>query len=639
MPVRNLFNVVGRVLQGVRSVVLGAPKTQPADDASPLPALSATPACPLPASGGDAPKKRVSTDDVPDEDRVSSCMSKPVVSLDAEKTVAQAQTLMAKHNVSSILITCELCQPGIVTRSDIETKVLAANESPGSITCGEIMSCPVLSISAKASVWQCAYLLDALAVRRLMVTQGGQNRYKMVGVVSYSDLLSRWHGGGQEEALLEGAHSVAELAEREELAEAELAQVQGLGGLPVSPAASHLASMSDAAHSNLSSRQSSYQSQTHTSGGSSAGYQMAVGAGGGTDGGPQGTLSRLNSFSGSIEVSADEIEVVGRIGRGGFGEVLRGRWKGTEVALKKLWLDEAGALDVKAFEREASVLASLRHPNVVLFMGVCLTSPDDVCLVMEYCPRGSLDRLLHSSKVALSTRQRLRLAVQAARGMCFLHEHDPPIIHRDLKPGNLLVTADMSIKVCDFGLSRRLHGAKGHVSALSSRNAVGTPHYAAPECLRNEAFDKTADAWSFGMVLWEILERRRPFSHMDAVQVAAAIAFAEEPPKLALGEGFDPRLQQLIDRCVSLDKEKRPTFREMLDTLGAVYEATPQDARRGGSVGGSAGSSDGAPAATGDGSAAGAQSQGYAELKVPRRGSGTSPPATLTARAPLTPKK
>ena len=76
--------------------------------------------------------------------------------------------------------------------------------------------------------------------------------------------------------------------------------------------------------------------------------------------------------------------------------------------------------------------------------------------------------------------------------------------------------------------------------ALSSRNAVGTPHYAAPECLRNEAFDKTADAWSFGMVLWEILERRRPFSHMDAVQVAAAIAFAEEPPKLALGEGFDP---------------------------------------------------------------------------------------------------
>ena len=104
MPVRNLFNVVGRVLQGVRSVVLGAPKTQPADDASPLPALSATPACPLPASGGDAPKKRVSTDDVPDEDRVSSCMSKPVVSLDAEKTVAQAQTLMAKHNVSSILV-------------------------------------------------------------------------------------------------------------------------------------------------------------------------------------------------------------------------------------------------------------------------------------------------------------------------------------------------------------------------------------------------------------------------------------------------------------------------------------------------------------------------------------------------------
>eukprot|EP00793_Prasinoderma_coloniale_P001083 PRCOL_00006074-RA len=251
---------------------------------------------------------------------------------------------------------------------------------------------------------------------------------------------------------------------------------------------------------------------------------------------------------------------------------MRGKWKGTDVALKKLWLDEAGEIDVSAFEREAAVLASLRHPNVVLFMGVCL-QPPDVSLVMEYCPRGSLDKLLHSKGgVPLNTRQRLRLAVQAARGMTFLHEHDPPIIHRDLKPANLLVTSDMSVKVCDFGLSRILKADR--VSA-ASRGSVGTPHYAAPEVLRGEAYDHTVDAFAFGICLWEIMENQRPFSNMDPVQVAAAIAFGSAPPMLVLSEGADPRLQSLIDRCVNVNPKARPAFREILNVLAEVYEATP----------------------------------------------------------------
>ena len=167
--------------------------------------------------------------------------------------------------------------------------------------------------------------------------------------------------------------------------------------------------------------------------------------GGGEAGSLPSMLARL-SMSGCVEMSPSDVQIVGRVGRGGFGEVLRGKWKGTDVALKRLWLTDAGTLDLEAFEREAAVLASLRHPNVVLLMGVCRTAPADLSLVMEFCPKGSLSKLLHERDMALSMRQRVRFAMLAARGMVFLHDHDPPVIHRDLKPANLLVTADMSIK-------------------------------------------------------------------------------------------------------------------------------------------------------------------------------------------------
>ena len=104
MPVGNLLNALGWLLKGARAVVLGARNRERADAASPQPALAARPTCPLPADADVEPERRVSVDDVPDEDRISACMTKPVVTLDAEKTAAHAQALMAKHNISSVLV-------------------------------------------------------------------------------------------------------------------------------------------------------------------------------------------------------------------------------------------------------------------------------------------------------------------------------------------------------------------------------------------------------------------------------------------------------------------------------------------------------------------------------------------------------
>lgn len=125
--------------------------------------------------------------------------------------------------------------------------------------------------------------------------------------------------------------------------------------------------------------------------------------------------------------------------------------------------------------------------------------------------------------------------------------------------------------MCDFGLSRTLHGAKGRVSS-TSQGPLGTPHYAAPEILSGQGFDHTVDNWAFGVVLWEILERTRPFNDMSPMQLQAAIALGEPPVKLQLSAGVDTRLQELVDGCMSYDAEMRPNFEHILAALTAVYE-------------------------------------------------------------------
>ncbi|KAI8464201.1 MAG: kinase-like domain-containing protein, partial [Monoraphidium minutum] len=163
------------------------------------------------------------------------------------------------------------------------------------------------------------------------------------------------------------------------------------------------------------------------------------------------------------------------------------------------------------FEREIAILASIRHPNVVNFIGACHRARTR-CLVTEYCARGSLDKLLHKSGVPLDLPKRIEFALDIARGMACLHAQQPVIIHRDLKTANLLVSARFEVKVADFGLSR----IKDATHLQNSRAGLeGTIEYAAPEVLRGEPYTEKCDVWSFGVVLWELLTRARPYADMD----------------------------------------------------------------------------------------------------------------------------
>ncbi|KAI7744252.1 hypothetical protein M8C21_008251, partial [Ambrosia artemisiifolia] len=180
------------------------------------------------------------------------------------------------------------------------------------------------------------------------------------------------------------------------------------------------------------------------------------------------------------EIAWDELHIKERIGAGSFGTVHRAEWHGSDVAVKVLTVQDFHDDQLKEFLREVSIMKRVRHPNVVLFMGAVTVRPH-FSIVTEYLPRGSLFRLLHlpAAGESMDQRRRLRMALDVAKGINYLHCLSPPVVHWDLKSPNLLVDKNWTVKVCDFGLSR----FKAN-TFISSKSVAGTPEWMAPEFLR-----------------------------------------------------------------------------------------------------------------------------------------------------------
>lgn len=277
--------------------------------------------------------------------------------------------------------------------------------------------------------------------------------------------------------------------------------------------------------------------------------------------------STLPASHRDFEIDPSELTFGQRIGIGSYGEVYKGTWHGTDVAIKRFLEQNLSPSTVREFRDEVMIMSKLRHPNIVLFMGA-VTKPGELAIVTQFVPRGALFRLLHRFKVVMDPRRRLGMALDIAKGMEYLHNCKPMLVHRDLKSPNLLVDRDWTVKVCDFGMSK----VKG-ATYLTAKSQGGTPEWMAPEVLRNEACDEKSDVYSYGVILYELAVGKEPWHELNQMQVVGAVGFNRQ--RLELPTDLDPAVTALITSCWADRPAERPSFSEVLSILQRLTELRP----------------------------------------------------------------
>ncbi|KAI3826564.1 hypothetical protein L1987_00612 [Smallanthus sonchifolius] len=276
------------------------------------------------------------------------------------------------------------------------------------------------------------------------------------------------------------------------------------------------------------------------------------------------------------------------LGEGGFGQVFKGWVDETTLAPAKPGTGLVVAVKIlKADSRqghrewltELDYMGRLHHKNLVKLIGYCSESENRL-LVYEFMPKGCLDNhLFRKSVQPMPWATRMRIAIDVAQGLSFLHSQEPCIIYRDLKASNVLLDSDFNAKLSDFGLAR--NGPVGDNTHVSTR-VVGTNGYAAPEYVATGHLTPKNDVYSFGVVLLELLSGRRAISDERAGGVEETLVewvkpFLSDSKRVLrimdtrLGGQYSKKSAQavaaLASKCLHSDHRFRPTMVEVLASL------------------------------------------------------------------------
>jgi serine/threonine-protein kinase len=262
-------------------------------------------------------------------------------------------------------------------------------------------------------------------------------------------------------------------------------------------------------------------------------------------------------------------EIVQQLGVGGMAIVYRARdiLLGRDVALKVIGHQlKGGEAAEQRFLNEARVIAGLTHPNIVVVYDLGVESGTPF-IAMEYLPGCDLRDLIDRAH-PLSLEQRVDLVIQIAEALD--HAHSRGVIHRDVKPGNIRVLRDGKAKLMDFGIAKF---ATQSLSKLTQTGTVlGSVSYMAPEQIRSQELTPGSDVFSLGVVMYEVLTGRLPFTGPDTAAILWKISF--EPP-----EPFSDRdtvllsedLRRLVLQCLVKDRQERfPGFRPFIEQLSRL---------------------------------------------------------------------
>ncbi|KAK9950647.1 hypothetical protein M0R45_006124 [Rubus argutus] len=303
---------------------------------------------------------------------------------------------------------------------------------------------------------------------------------------------------------------------------------------------------------------------------------------------PHPSSTRFLAYE-ELKQATNNFEPASILGEGGFGKVFKGVLSdGTAVAIKRL--TNGGQQGDKEFLVEVEMLSRLHHRNLVKLVGY-YSSRDSAqnLLCYELVPNGSLEAWLHGPlgvNCPLDWDTRMKIALDAARGLAYLHEDSQPcVIHRDFKASNILLENDFHAKVADFGLAKQ--APEGRINYLSTR-VMGTFGYVAPEYAMTGHLLVKSDVYSYGVVLLELLTGRRPVDMSQPSGQENLVTWArpilrdkdrlEELADPSLGAKYPKedfvRVCTIAAACVAPEASQRPTMGEVVQSLKMVQRIT-----------------------------------------------------------------
>ncbi|XP_020236231.2 probable L-type lectin-domain containing receptor kinase VI.1 [Cajanus cajan] len=257
------------------------------------------------------------------------------------------------------------------------------------------------------------------------------------------------------------------------------------------------------------------------------------------------------------------------IGVGGFGSVYKGVLPstGSEVAVKKIMRSPMQGM--REFAAEIESLGRLRHKNLVNLQGWC-KHKNDLLLVYDYIPNGSLDSLLFNKNFALDWDKRFNILKGVAAGLLYLHEEwEKVVIHRDVKSSNILIDGDFNARLGDFGLARLY----SHEQVSHTTSVVGTIGYIAPELTRTGKASASSDVYAFGVLLLEVVAGTRPvessgqFLLVDWILENSQLGQILEVVDPKLGSVYDEEQVELVLKlgllCTQHKADHRPSMKQL----------------------------------------------------------------------------
>nr|XP_010938300.1 serine/threonine-protein kinase TIO [Elaeis guineensis] len=267
-------------------------------------------------------------------------------------------------------------------------------------------------------------------------------------------------------------------------------------------------------------------------------------------------------------MGVEDYHVIELVGEGSFGKVYKGRRKYTRqtVAMKFILKHGKSEKDIHNLRQEIEILRKLKHGNIIEMLDAFET-PQEFCVVTEFA-QGELFEVLEDDK-CLPEEQVQAIAKQLVRALHYLHSNR--IIHRDMKPQNILIGAGSVVKLCDFGFARAMSA-----NTVVLRSIKGTPLYMAPELVREQPYNHTADLWSLGVILYELFVGQPPFYTNSVYALIRHIV--KDPVKYP--DNMSPNFKSFLKGLLNKVPQNRLTWPALLEHPFVKENMDELDARK-----------------------------------------------------------